>query len=94
MDDPGGQSAAINLGIAQAQRHHEYVNWLGDDDTLTQGSLAAVSAALDAVRPRRRPSGSACTWMRTTTPVGEQGGDEPRPGSFPGARTWSPSRGS
>ena len=48
MDDPGGQSAAINLGIARAQPHHEYVNWLGDDDTLTPGSLAAVSHALDA----------------------------------------------
>lgn len=48
MDDPGGQSAAINLGIARAQQHHEYVNWLGDDDTLTPGSLAAVSRALDA----------------------------------------------
>lgn len=54
MDDPGGQSAAINLGIAQAHGRHEYVNWLGDDDTLTEGSLAAVSAALD-----RSPTASA-----------------------------------
>jgi GT2 family glycosyltransferase len=48
LDDPGGLSAAINLGLMQAHAHHEYVNWLGDDDTLTKGSLAAVSAALDA----------------------------------------------
>lgn len=47
VDDPGGLSAAINLGISQAEAHHEYVNWIGDDDTLTKGSLAAVSAALD-----------------------------------------------
>ena len=50
LDDPGGLSAAINVGIALAEDHHEYVNWLGDDDTLTKGSLAAVSAALDANR--------------------------------------------
>ena len=47
IDDPGGLSAAINLGIAAAGSRHEYVNWLGDDDTLTKGSLAATSAALD-----------------------------------------------
>ncbi len=47
LDDPGGLSAAINLGIATANDHHEYVNWLGDDDTLTKGSLAAVTERLD-----------------------------------------------
>ena len=50
LEDPGGLSAAINLGIAHAQAHHEYVNWLGDDDTLTKGSLAAALSALDANR--------------------------------------------
>lgn len=54
LDDPGGLSNAVNLGIANAGDGHEYVNWLGDDDTLTPGSLAAVSSALD-----RRPSASA-----------------------------------
>ena len=48
LDDPGGLSAAINLGMAHAKDHHAYVNWLGDDDTLTKGSLSAVAAALDA----------------------------------------------
>lgn len=48
LDDPGGQSAAINLGLGQAEPRHEFVNWLGDDDLLTPGSLAAVAAALDA----------------------------------------------
>ena len=40
--------------MAQARGHHEFANWLGDDDTLTQGSLAAISSALD-----RQPSASA-----------------------------------
>jgi glycosyltransferase involved in cell wall biosynthesis len=50
LDDPGGLSAAINLGVEHAQARHEYVNWLGDDDTLTRGSLAAVMAGLDSNR--------------------------------------------
>lgn len=48
--DPGGLAAAINLGIALAETKHEYVNWLGDDDLLEPGSLAATVAALDADR--------------------------------------------
>jgi glycosyltransferase involved in cell wall biosynthesis len=47
-DDPGGMTAAINLGLAQARPGHEYVNWIGDDDLLTPGSLAATVEALDA----------------------------------------------
>ena len=49
IDDPrAGLAAAINAGIATATPHHEYVNWLGDDDLLEPGSLAATVAALDA----------------------------------------------
>ena len=50
LEDPGGLSAAINLGVSHAAEHHDYVNWLGDDDTLTAGSLASVAAALDQQR--------------------------------------------
>jgi GT2 family glycosyltransferase len=48
VDDPGGMSAAINKGFAKASEQHEYVNWIGDDDLLSPGSLAAAAAALDA----------------------------------------------
>ena len=47
-DDPGGMTAAINLGFERARPGHVYVNWIGDDDLLTPGSLAATTAALDA----------------------------------------------
>lgn len=48
VDDPGGMTAAINAGLAQADPKHEYFNWIGDDDLLTPGSLAATVSALDA----------------------------------------------
>lgn len=48
LDDPGSLSGAINLGVSEAGGAHRFVNWLGDDDTLTNGSLAAVARALDA----------------------------------------------
>jgi GT2 family glycosyltransferase len=48
VDDPGGMSAAINAGLAQAEPGHEYFNWIGDDDLLTPGSLAATMSALDS----------------------------------------------
>ena len=48
LEDPGkGLAAAINLGIAAASPHHEFVNWLGDDDSLEAHSLDRVVAALD-----------------------------------------------
>ena len=46
LDDPGSLPAAINLGIAQAQPHHKFVNWLGDDDLLTTDSLEFTTKAL------------------------------------------------
>lgn len=45
--DPGSQTKAINLGVRHAAPHHEFVNWLGDDDLLEPGSLAATASALD-----------------------------------------------
>lgn len=45
--DPGGLPQAINLGVANAQSHHDYVNWLGDDDLLEDGSLARTTEALE-----------------------------------------------
>jgi GT2 family glycosyltransferase len=46
--DPGSQTSAINLAAAMAQPHHEFINWLGDDDLLEPGSLALTTRALDA----------------------------------------------
>lgn len=50
LPDPGSLTSAINLGMATAAPHHEFVNWLNDDDLLEPGSLAATSGALDADR--------------------------------------------
>ena len=46
VDDPGGLAAAINAGVDSAPGV-PYVNWIGDDDLLEPGSLAATVAALD-----------------------------------------------
>lgn len=46
-DDPGGLSAAINLGLAQACPNHTYGSWLNDDDLLAPGALQIATKALD-----------------------------------------------
>ena len=46
-DTGGGLTAAINQGIGALPGTVEYVNWLGDDDLLTNHSLVASSKALD-----------------------------------------------
>lgn len=46
VDDPGSQPAAINAGVAAAGAGCAYVNWIGDDDLLTPGSLRATVGAL------------------------------------------------
>lgn len=46
VDDPGGLSAAVNAGIAQAKPWHKYISWIGDDDLLTPGSLDTATKAL------------------------------------------------
>ncbi len=47
LDDPGSMSAAVNAGLASAEDQQVYANWIGDDDLLAPGSLAATVAALD-----------------------------------------------
>lgn len=44
-DPGGGLSAAINAGFQNIQ-DVEFITWLGDDDTLTEGSLALTTEAL------------------------------------------------
>lgn len=41
VEDPGGISAAVNAGIAQAKDEHIYIGWIGDDDLLRPDSVAA-----------------------------------------------------
>ena len=45
--DPGtGLSAAIDVGLKSFPQSVEYINWLGDDDLLTEGSLDHASSVL------------------------------------------------
>lgn len=46
LPDPGSQTAAIELGISQADVDHRFVSWLNDDDLLTPGSLGRTKHAL------------------------------------------------
>lgn len=47
VDQGGGLPAAINQGINELPSHVEYVNWLGDDDLLTGGSLETTVKVLE-----------------------------------------------
>jgi GT2 family glycosyltransferase len=47
LPDPGSLPAAINLGAIVLKDHHEYVNWLNDDDLLEPNTLHLVAQALD-----------------------------------------------
>ncbi len=48
VDEGGGLASAINQGIRALPSSVEYVNWLGDDDLLTPGSLDATAEILDS----------------------------------------------
>jgi GT2 family glycosyltransferase len=47
IDGGGGLPAAINQGIRGLPQSVQYVNWLGDDDLLTEGSLEVSARVLD-----------------------------------------------
>ena len=47
VDSRRGLAAAINDGIRTFPRQVRYVNWLGDDDQLVGGSMAALRRALE-----------------------------------------------
>ena len=65
IDDPGSLPAAINLGVAEAGMQHRYVNWLGDDDLLTAGSLQVCVTAL-ASNPSSVLAFGACRYIDDT----------------------------
>ena len=48
VEDPGGLSAALNVGISQAKPNHEFISWIGDDDLLATESFKTCIGALDA----------------------------------------------
>jgi hypothetical protein len=48
IPDPGSLAGAINLGVDSAKAHHEFVNWLGDDDLLEPGTMPVLVNALDS----------------------------------------------
>lgn len=48
LDDPGGLSAAVNLGLAAAGPTHRFGNWIGDDDVLAPGAISRASAEMSA----------------------------------------------
>ena len=62
LPDPGSQTAAINLGLGDLAPHHEFVNWLNDDDLLEPGSLAATTRALDG-QPHATVAYGACRYI-------------------------------
>jgi len=48
VQDPGsGLAGAINSGFAAMPKDIDYINWLGDDDLLTPGSIRSTSTVLD-----------------------------------------------
>ena len=62
LDDPGSLPKAINLGACQLQAHHEFINWLGDDDLLEPGSLTATTHTLDQ-NPHGTVAFGACRYI-------------------------------
>ena len=48
VDEGGGLASAINQGMRALPSSVEYVNWLGDDDLLTPGSLDITTEILDS----------------------------------------------
>jgi len=47
VEDPGGLSAAVNAGIAQAKDEHKYIGWIGDDDLLRPDSVETGVRSLE-----------------------------------------------
>ena len=62
IDDPGSLPKAINAGAAQLQSHHEFINWLGDDDLLESGSLTITTRTLDS-NPNATVAFGACRYI-------------------------------
>jgi len=62
LADPGSLPGAINLGASELKSHHDYINWLNDDDLLEPGSLLGTMKALDE-NPRAVVAYGACRYI-------------------------------
>jgi GT2 family glycosyltransferase len=62
LPDPGSLAKAINVGARSLKPHHEFINWLNDDDLLEPDSLTTTIAALDA-NPRAVVAYGACRYI-------------------------------
>ena len=62
LDDPGSMSAAVNLGINSADKHHTYVTWIGDDDLL-EADMIKSSVALLEKKPTATASFGHCHYI-------------------------------
>jgi len=64
LHDPGSLPEAINLGATHIQDHHEFVNWLNDDDLLEPNTLHSVMETLDA-NPKATVAFGHCRYIDT-----------------------------
>ena len=64
LPDPGSLPEAINLGATQIQNHHEFVNWLNDDDLLEPDTLHKVMKTLDE-NPKATVAFGQCRYIDT-----------------------------
>jgi len=62
LPDPGSLPAAINLGATVLKDHHQYVNWLNDDDLLEPNTLHGVAETLDH-NPRATVAFGYCRYV-------------------------------
>ncbi len=64
VDPASGLSAAINLGVESLPTSVEFINWLGDDDVLTEGSITTAARELEASKKVVMVFGS-CDYINT-----------------------------
>lgn len=62
LPDPGSLPGAINMAAKTLAPHHEFLNWLNDDDLLEPESLAVTMAALDG-NPEAVVAYGACRYI-------------------------------
>jgi len=66
LTDPGsGLAAAIDFGLTSLPESIEFINWLGDDDKLTSGSLRISTEALQG-NPKAPYAFGGCNYIDET----------------------------
>ncbi len=64
LPDPGSLPAAINVGATALKEHHEFINWLNDDDLLEPNTLHLVAETLDR-NPQATVAFGYCRYIDT-----------------------------